>query len=280
MNLMLVNTNLKRGRPAPGPEAGSRRREIVEASIGLIAKGGIQALTTKNLAESLGVTEPALYRHFKSKRDILLGILELFKDGQRAMHARPSGTANSPLEALDAMIGEVFRNFVRNPAMVTIILAEGMFQNDRRLSRMIFSIMEDRREGFARIIGAGQGRGEIRDDIGPDELALLAMGAMRLLVTRWRLSGFAFDLEAEGARCRSAIRAILAIGNIKRKQEKEMEDEWHDRRPQRGPGRAGLYGGGMGGQPPAVRPDLRASGNRLLLRRQALPGGGLRPQGA
>jgi AcrR family transcriptional regulator len=225
MDMMLVNTNLERKRRGAGPEAGGRRREIVEASIRLIAKGGIQALTTRNLAERLGVTEPALYRHFKSKRDILLGILEFFKEGQLAMHARLSGTADSPLAALDGMIGEVFRNFARNPAMVTVILAEGMFQNDRRLSKMIFSIMEDRREGFSRIIEAGQGRGEIRGDIGPDELALLAMGAMRLLVTRWRLSGFAFDLEAEGARCRSAIRAILAIGNRKHNQEKETEDE-------------------------------------------------------
>jgi AcrR family transcriptional regulator len=233
---MLVNTNLERKRrekrpegpgkgPVKGPETGGRRREIVEASIRLVAKGGIQALTTKNLAEQLGFTEPALYRHFKSKRDILLGILEFFKEGQKAMHARSSGTADLPLAALDGVIGEVFRNFARNPAMVTVILAEGMFQNDRRLSRMIFSIMEDRREGFARLIKAGQGRGEIRGDIGPEELALLAMGAMRLLVTRWRLSGFAFDLEAEGARCRAAIRAIMENGNRKQQKEKEMEHE-------------------------------------------------------
>lgn len=211
--MMLVNTNLERKRrgtgPGSGSEAGGRRREIVEASIRLLSKGGIQALTTRNLAERLGVTEPALYRHFKSKRDILLGILEFFKEGQRAMQARSAGSTAPPLAALDGMIGEVFRNFARNPAMVTVILAEGMFQNDRRLSRMIFSIMEDRRESFARTIRAGQDRGEIRGDIGPEELALLAMGAMRLLVTRWRLSGFAFDLEADGARCRSAIRTLL-----------------------------------------------------------------------
>lgn len=186
-----------------------RQKEIVEASILLISKGGIQALTTKNLAARLKLTEPALYRHFKNKRDILLGILKFFQENQRAMYARVSAAGDPPLRILERMIGEVFRGFTAKPALATVIFAEGMFQNDHRLSALLYSILDERRDQFASLIGAGQARGEVRKDIGKDQLALLAMGSMRLLVTRWRLSGFAFDLVPEGELLISTLRKLL-----------------------------------------------------------------------
>ena len=53
----------------------ARQLQIIQESITLIAEKGIQGLTMKNLASAIGVSEPALYRHFKSKNDILSGII-------------------------------------------------------------------------------------------------------------------------------------------------------------------------------------------------------------
>ncbi len=57
-----------------------RQKEIVEAALELITTKGIQGVTIKNLAKKIGITEPAIYRHFKSKTEILLSILNSFKD--------------------------------------------------------------------------------------------------------------------------------------------------------------------------------------------------------
>ena len=191
------------------PEMSDRQKEIVAAAILLISKGGIQALTTKNLAAKLKLSEPALYRHFKNKRDILLAILKFFQGNQRVMYARISAVGGPPLRILESMIGEVFRGFAAKPALATVIFAEGMFQNDRRLSGLLYSIMDERRDQFAALIGEGQARDEARKDIDKEQLASLAMGSMRLLVTRWRLSGFAFDLIAEGETLIGALRNLL-----------------------------------------------------------------------
>lgn len=191
------------------PELSDRQREIIEAAIHLISKGGIQELTTKNLAARLKLSEPALYRHFKNKRDILLAILKFFQGNQKAMYARAAGAGDPPLRTLERMVGEVFRGFAAKPAMVTVIFAEGMFQNDSRLSSVLFAIMDERRDQFAALIGEGQAAGEIRRDIPKEQLAMLVMGAMRLLVTRWRLSGFGFDLAGEGDKLLGALRKLL-----------------------------------------------------------------------
>ena len=45
-----------------------RQKDILKAAIAIIANQGYEKLTIKNLATKIGVTEAALYRHFKIKR--------------------------------------------------------------------------------------------------------------------------------------------------------------------------------------------------------------------
>ena len=56
-----------------------RQQEIIGNALDLINEKGIQGLTIKNLANRLGITEPAIYRHFENKIQILVAILDLLK---------------------------------------------------------------------------------------------------------------------------------------------------------------------------------------------------------
>jgi TetR/AcrR family fatty acid metabolism transcriptional regulator len=64
-----------------------RQIEIMEAATNRISKYGIQNLTIKTLAEDIGLSEPALYRHFKSKNEILLSLLEYFQNGNEKSYS-------------------------------------------------------------------------------------------------------------------------------------------------------------------------------------------------
>ena len=59
----------------------ARQIEIINAATELMNQGGIQQLTTKSLAEKIGFSEPAIYRHFKNKTDILSSVLNYFGMG-------------------------------------------------------------------------------------------------------------------------------------------------------------------------------------------------------
>ncbi len=54
----------------------ARQKEIIAASGKLLTQSGINGLTIKNLAAEMGFTEGAVYRHFKSKEEIILLMLE------------------------------------------------------------------------------------------------------------------------------------------------------------------------------------------------------------
>jgi AcrR family transcriptional regulator len=53
-----------------------RRAAILEASVQLFAEKGFRGATTRELASALQVSEPVLYQHFPTKRDLYLAILE------------------------------------------------------------------------------------------------------------------------------------------------------------------------------------------------------------
>ena len=53
-----------------------RQQEIWDHAIALISEKGIQGLTMKNLSKRLGISEPAIYRHYENKIDILVSLLD------------------------------------------------------------------------------------------------------------------------------------------------------------------------------------------------------------
>src|ERR1700748_2676414 len=56
--------------------AADRRRHLVETAIRLFTEGSYHGTTTAEIARAAGVSEPILYRHFASKRDLYLAALE------------------------------------------------------------------------------------------------------------------------------------------------------------------------------------------------------------
>lgn len=60
--------------------------KILLAALQLFARDGYEAVSVRNIAEELGITKGALYRHYKNKRDIFDSIVErmIQIDAQRA----------------------------------------------------------------------------------------------------------------------------------------------------------------------------------------------------
>jgi AcrR family transcriptional regulator len=58
----------------------TRQEQIKKAVLEIISTEGIAKLSTRNLASIIGVTEGALFRHFSSKKEIMLSILDDVKN--------------------------------------------------------------------------------------------------------------------------------------------------------------------------------------------------------
>jgi len=186
-----------------------RQRQIIDAAIDLIAERSIQELTIKNLAGKIAVTDGAIYRHFKSKTDILLGILHSFQTQTEATVKQACASDLPALEQIENIFTKHFLYFTKRPAVAAVIFSESIFQNDGQLAREVVKLLEMHEKALDCVIDRGQKKGELRDDVPKRQQISLIIGAIRYTVTRWRLGGYLGDLNSEGKMMIEGIKKVL-----------------------------------------------------------------------
>src|SRR5574343_1913870 len=168
----------------------ARQIEIMEAATARIDRFGIQELTIKNLAADLNLSEAALYRHFKSKNDILTGILDYFII---EMKQRIGGIIHGDSLDSQAVLSQIFtsqlNSFVQRPSIVSVIFSESIFQFNSELSQKVSEMMSIMQTSISKLIDKGQKSGQINTLINHDALTTIIMGSMRMVVLKWKLSG-------------------------------------------------------------------------------------------
>ena len=176
-----------------------RQIDIIEAATKLIGEKGIQNMTTKHLAEEIGFSEPALYRHFKGKTDILASVLEYFRVKMRSGLDPILSKQDSGLEKIHQLIKYQFNMFSKNPAIIMVIFAETSFQYDAFLSETVGRLLYQKRQLVINTLQEGVEDGSVRNDADVEQIASIILGSMRFNVLQWRLSNFEFDLTKKGA---------------------------------------------------------------------------------
>lgn len=87
--------------------AAQRREQLLDCAALLFAEVGYARATTAGLADKAGVTEPIIYRHFKSKKELFVALIE--RTAQRTLshwRAQLAGGDRDPTERLRRIIGD------------------------------------------------------------------------------------------------------------------------------------------------------------------------------
>lgn len=84
--------------------AAKRREQLLDTAIGLFAERGYAGATTAELAKAAGVTEPIIYRHFASKKDLFIAVIERTSDLITQTWERQLRTARDPAQRLRRLI--------------------------------------------------------------------------------------------------------------------------------------------------------------------------------
>ena len=172
---------------APRMAAADRRRHLVETALRLFTEGSYRGTTTAEIARAAGVSEPILYRHFASKRDLYLAALEHVWAKTREMWERKLAEATDACDAVEA-IGKGHVS-VRSPKFQLAELwvqALGEASEDPELRRHLRSHMREVHDFVADLIRRGQEQGAIAKERDPDSEAwiMLAGGILGMVGRR------------------------------------------------------------------------------------------------
>jgi AcrR family transcriptional regulator len=167
--------------------AADRRQHLVETAIRLFTDGSYHGTTTAEIARAAGVSEPILYRHFASKRDLYLAALEHVWAKTRAAWERKLDEAPDACAAVEA-IGKGHVS-VRSPKLQLAELwvqALGEASQDPELRRHLRGHMREVHDFVADLVRRGQAEGAIAAERDADSEAwiMLAGGILGMVGRR------------------------------------------------------------------------------------------------
>ncbi len=184
-----------------------RRTQIIDKAIKIIHTQGFAGLAIRELAKQVGISEPAIYRHFANKDEIILGILDRVQQMGDTLATRLSGTASGK-EKIRQFILFHFDFLTQNREITSVVFSENIFEPNSILKARLRAILTSRYQILRALLDeARQERNLV--DLDPDDLAVLIIGNIRVIVLEWRLSDFEFDLRERGNRALQTIAQLI-----------------------------------------------------------------------
>jgi AcrR family transcriptional regulator len=170
--------------------AAERRQAIVDAALRVFAGGSYSGATTAEIAREAGISEPILYRHFGSKRELYLGCLEAAWASLRdAFDAKLEELGDR--EAVTA-IGVASREFHASGGIKPVTLwiqALTEAGEDAEIRNFLRLQLREVHDYVAAAVRRAQAAGGVPADRDPDAEAWVFVGAALLLSFADRLGG-------------------------------------------------------------------------------------------
>lgn len=192
-------------------EIKERQLEIIEAAGEILTESGLAGLTTRNLAAKMGFGESALYRHFKSKEEIIVTMLQYLAADMDKRLTGCVAKLDDPAEKIKAVFNNQLDFFQKQPHFLVAVFSEGLLEESKQINAAIMQIMATKRKHLLPIIKQGQLEGVFEPSAPAEDLLHIIMGSFRLHMLQWRMTDFSFDVKQKGNKLMTSILSLIKI---------------------------------------------------------------------
>ncbi|MHC9538024.1 MAG: TetR/AcrR family transcriptional regulator [Vulcanimicrobiota bacterium] len=173
---------------------GTRRNEIVETARKIISSSGMQSLTINAIAKELKLTDGALYRHFKSKHEILEMLIEDVKETLFHTVESAAEGIEEPINKLESIFTSHLSYVEQRKGVSFLIITETLNLQDKKLQKMMMEVLNDYLKLIELIIEEGITSGAFDKNIDIHSASTAFLGIIQSAVTLWALSGYRHSL--------------------------------------------------------------------------------------
>ena len=180
--------------------ADERREEIIRVTLELAAKRGVDDVTTQDMAQAMGVTQGAVFRHFPSKDAIWLAVMQWVRDRLMEVLGRAAAQGRDPLDALQRMFFAHIEFIAGHPAIPRVLTSSHLHGRNAVLRQLVTEIMLGYEAKIAGLLTDAQTQGLARADLDTQAAATLYIGMIQGLVLQSSILRGQRVLEKEAAR--------------------------------------------------------------------------------
>lgn len=186
-----------------------RQKEIVEATMELTAEYGIKKVTTQAIANKVGIAQPTIFRHFKSRDAIFAAVIGWI--AENLFKAISSGL--NPNEQADEQLRKLLQrqlSFInKHRAIPKVLFSDLLHLESPKLKASLQEVMNRYISRVTQLLQQGQETGVFRQDLDVDQTARYIAALIQGLVLRWSVYEFNFSLEEEAGIIWNFLQPVL-----------------------------------------------------------------------
>lgn len=166
-----------------------RRADAIETVVSLASEQNPEEITTTAIAERMGLSQGALFRHFPNKEAILKGVIEWVTERLMARVDKAVAEASTPFEALEAVFTTHIDFVASHPGAPRMLFGELQRAKVTPAKQMAKTLIAKYGKRIGSIIEQGKDQGELASDLDSKAAATMFIGIIQGLVMQSLLSG-------------------------------------------------------------------------------------------
>ncbi len=174
-----------------------RKQEIIEAAMDLAAEQGVKRVTTQAIADRVGIAQPTVFRHFKTRDAIFAAAIDFLSTNLfRVLETFFVGKGPAD-ERLRQLIRTQLSFISKQKGLPRLLFSDRLHLESPALKAGIQKVMDRYTRQVANIIRDGQQSGCFRANLDADETGRYVAALVQGLIMRWSIFDFGFALEDE-----------------------------------------------------------------------------------
>jgi AcrR family transcriptional regulator len=166
----------------------TRQTQIIETVIALAAQHSPGQITTQEIANVIGVTQGALFRHFPNKESIWLAAIEWVENELLTTLEATAKQAANPMDGLRQVFFRHVDFVIARPGVPRLVFNELQQPADSAIKAAVRKLLQRYRQLISGLIVAAAADNEINRNINVSAAATLFLGSIQGLVMQSMLA--------------------------------------------------------------------------------------------
>jgi AcrR family transcriptional regulator len=174
-----------------------RQSEIIRVAIELAANKGVDSVTTQDMADAMHLTQGAIFRHFATKDDIWVAVIEWVRERLMKVLNKAAADATDPLNAIERMFFAHIAFISKHPAIPRLLFSELLHKKNSKLRQLIQGIISGYEARIAGLLDEAKSQSLASADLDSQSTAVLYIGMIQGLVMQSSIFGGKHSLQQE-----------------------------------------------------------------------------------
>ena len=174
-----------------------RQSEIIRVAVELAADKGVDSVTTQDMADAMQLTQGAIFRHFATKDDIWVAVMQWIRDRLMKVLDKAAADATDPLNAIERMFFAHITFISKHPAIPRLMFSELLHKKNSKLRQLIQGIISGYEAKIAGLLEEAKSRSLVSDDLDSQSAAVLYIGMIQGLVMQSSIFGGKRSLQQQ-----------------------------------------------------------------------------------